>query len=277
MQFLVNGAWNKRLHVGAAAMNGLMAAQFASNGFKGAKDAIEGRDGFLNSYAPNSNPELVVSNLGKVYETSAIAIKPYPSCRYSHAAIDALREIREENNIEVEDIKDVEIGLPKTGWNIIGDPEAEKQHPQGVVDGQFSMPFVAAIALSEGDMQWDHYAKHLGKVETLALCKKVKTIVDPLPEAEFPKQMSGVVRVRTQNNRYEKFVKVPKGEPENFLSEAELQSKFNALAGPYIQRKQREELLKAVSNLSEVSDIGGMLKLTRSESSEKDSYARIAN
>lgn len=263
MQFLANGAWNKRLHVGAAAMNGLMAAQFAKQGFKGATDAIEGKDGFLNSYSPNPVPERVLANLGQVYETMAIAVKPYPACRYSHAAIDALKTLRAENHIDVKEIKDVEIGLPQTGWNIIGNPKTEKQNPKNTVDGQFSMPFVAAVALREGDMQWDHYAQHIGNAETLAMCKKVNTIVDPLAEAEFPMQMSGVARVRTAHGQYEKFVKVPKGEPENFLSEAELLNKFNGLVGPYIQRKQREELLDSLLNLHDAEDIGVLLQLTR--------------
>lgn len=268
MQFLANGAWNKRLHVGAAAMNGLMAAQFAKQGFKGATDAIEGKDGFLNSYAPNPVPERVLENLGKVYETLAIAIKPYPACRYSHAAIDAIKTLRTKNPIDVKEIQDVEIGLPRTGWNIIGSPQTEKQHPENVVDGQFSMPFVAAIALREGDMQWDHYARHLGNATTLALCKKINTIVDPLAEAEFPRQMSGVARVRTSHGQYEKFVKVPKGEPENFLSEAELINKFNGLVGHYIESKQREELLDMLLNLHDAKEVGVLLQLTRPGSSE---------
>ena len=46
MQFLVDGAWTKRFHVGYAAMNGLIAASFAREGFKGAVEAIEGKAGF---------------------------------------------------------------------------------------------------------------------------------------------------------------------------------------------------------------------------------------
>ena len=37
LQFLVNGAWNKRYQVGAAAMNGVIAATLAQQGFKGAR------------------------------------------------------------------------------------------------------------------------------------------------------------------------------------------------------------------------------------------------
>ena len=52
MQFLVNGAWTKRSHVGHAAMCGLIAATLAREGYKGAADALEGKWGFLHAYAP---------------------------------------------------------------------------------------------------------------------------------------------------------------------------------------------------------------------------------
>ena len=49
MQFLVDGAWNKPFHTGYAAMNGLVAACMAREGFRGAREAIEGRAGFLHA------------------------------------------------------------------------------------------------------------------------------------------------------------------------------------------------------------------------------------
>ena len=144
MQFLVDGAWTKRSHVGHAAMSGLIAASLARECFRGAVDAVEGKAGFLRSYAPNPVFENAVAGLGRVWETMAIAIKPYPACRYSHAAIDALLELRAAHGLDWKDVEAVEVGLPQTGWKIIGDPEADKQQPKNVVDGQFSMPFVAA-------------------------------------------------------------------------------------------------------------------------------------
>ena len=90
MQFLVNGAWTKRSHVGHAAMCGLIAATLAREGYKGASDAIEGKWGFLHAYAPAADAAKAVDGLGRRWETLKIAVKPYPSCRYSHAPIDGI-------------------------------------------------------------------------------------------------------------------------------------------------------------------------------------------
>ncbi len=268
MQFLVDGAWTKRLHVGYAAMSGLIAASLAREGFRGAVDALEGKAGFLRSYAPNPVVANAVAGLGRVWETMAIAIKPYPACRYSHAAIDALLELRAAHGLGWADVEAVEVGLPQTGWKIIGDPEADKQQPKNVVDGQFSMPFVAAVALREGAMQWDHYARHIRDPQTLALCKRIRTVVDPAAEAEFPRYMSGVVRVRTRGGALEKFVCVAKGEPENFVTAAELRSKFDGLVRPYLSERRCEELACALLALDQARDLGAVLRLTRPEQTD---------
>ena len=94
LQFLANGAWTKRFQVGWAACNGLMAATLVREGFKGASEALEGRHGFLHAYAPNPNPARAVQDLGTVFELMNTAVKPYPSCRYGHAGIDAALALR---------------------------------------------------------------------------------------------------------------------------------------------------------------------------------------
>ena len=93
MEFLADGAWTKRSHVGQAAQNGLMCAVMAGEGYKGVNDAFEGRRGFFHSYAPNAEPGKAVAGLGKTWETLRLALKPYPSCRYSHAAMLSLIHI----------------------------------------------------------------------------------------------------------------------------------------------------------------------------------------
>jgi 2-methylcitrate dehydratase PrpD len=264
MQFLVDGAWNKPYHTGYAAMGGLVAATMASEGFLGARESLEGRSGFLRGYAPNADMDAAVAGLGETFETMEIAVKPYPSCRYGHAAMDALIELRAANDIRFSDIESVEVGLPRTGWNLIGDSDSEKQSPENYVDGQFSMPFVAAVALREGKMGWDDYARHLNDTDTLALCKRIRTVVDPKAEAEFPAHMSGIVRVHTGKGNYESMVVTAKGEPENFLNAAEMRGKFDDLVSPYLDASQRERLASALLGLDKATDLGAVLALTRS-------------
>ena len=263
MQFLLDGAWTKRFHVGHAAMCGLMAATLAHEGFRGAADPFEGKAGFFHAYAPDPDPEKALKGLGEVWETMETAVKPYPSCRYSHAAMDALIELRAADDIKPEDVKSVEIGLPETGWKIIGDPEQAKHAPLGVGDGQFSMPFCAAVTLREGGMVWDDYARHIGDEKTLDLTRRVHTAPDPKAEAEFPNNLSAVARVKTTKGDYEAFVAVPKGEPGNFLKPEELRAKFDGLVGPYLLPARVDELASRLLAIHKEDDINEVLRLTR--------------
>lgn len=263
MEFLADGAWTKRSHVGQAAQNGLICAVMANEGFRGVKQAFEGKAGFFASYAPNSVPEKAVSALGEKWETMRLAVKPYPSCRYSHAAIDGLIALMEKHGIIEKDVTEVEIGLPRTGWNIIGDPVADKQNPKSVVDGQFSMPFCAAVVLQEGGLVWDDYAKHVDDAHTHALCKKVRTVVDERAEAEFPENMSAVTRIRTSKGEFETFVVAPKGEPGNFLTDDEFRTKFEGLCEPYLGRERTHRLAESLMDLDKANSVQSVMALSQ--------------
>ncbi len=264
MQFLTDGAWNKPFHVGYAAMSGLIAASLAHEGFRGAADAIEGSAGFLASYAPDPNPDEAVRKLGEEWETLDIAVKPYPSCRYGHAAMDALIALRTEHGLDADAVESVRVGLPRTGWRLIGDPEPEKQNPRNYVDGQFSMPFVAAVALCEGGMSWDSYAAHLEDPRTRSLCRRISSVVDPEVESHFPTHMAGSVRVRTRGgDELRKLVTVAKGEPGNFPAAGELRAKFDGLVGHYLPGNQRTALADALDAFDVAQSAGEALRISR--------------
>jgi 2-methylcitrate dehydratase PrpD len=269
MQYLANGAWTKRSHVGHAALCGLIAATLAAEGYRGAAAAIEGKWGFLHAYAPAADAAKVLAGLGSRWETLRIAIKPYPSCRYSHAPIEGIVALVRAHGIRAEEVREIAVGLPEPGWKITGDPLPEKQAPKSVVDGQFSMPFCAAVALRTGGLAWDDYARHLGDAHTLALCRKVRVFVDPRAQADFPAQMSGSVRIETARGAFETYVRVPKGEPENVLSAEELRAKFDGLVAPWLDARRREELARAIAALEEQRDIGAVLRLTRPEQAQR--------
>ena len=75
--------------------------------------------------------------------------------------------------------------------------------------------------------------------------------------------MSASVRIQTVRGAFNTYVRVPKGEPANFLSAAELRAKFDGLAGPYLSGRRRDELAGALLALDEAQDIGALLRLTR--------------
>ncbi|SDB49021.1 MmgE/PrpD family protein [Belnapia rosea] len=260
LQFLANGAWTKRFQVGWSAMNGLAAATLAREGFRGAAEAFEGKAGFLRAYAPNPVPERALQGLGQQFELMNTAVKPYPSCRYGHAGIDAAIEFHKELGLKAEEIEAVTMGLPNKGMLLVGAPLAYKQNPQNVVDGQFSGPFVVACGLVHGHMGWDSYAL-LQDPAVRSVLPKVTCVEDPEVQALFPEYMSGKLTLRARGQEHVRLVKIAKGEPENFLTEAELRAKFHGLVDAVLGRERAMQLADAVITLDRAADVNGMLRL----------------
>jgi len=259
LQFLANGAWTKRFQVGWAACNGLMAATLVREGFKGACEALEGKHGFMRAYAPNPTPERAVQDLGTVFELMHTAVKPYPSCRYGHAGIDAALALRAANDIKAGDITAIRLGLPKSGMLLIGEPAAKKANPENVVDGQFSGPFVISSALATGAMGWDSYTG-LQDPAIRSLLSKVTCEFDPEIEAEFPANMSGKLTIEAGGKTYTQKVVVPKGEPTNFLTENELRAKFAGLTDAVLGEERAARLADAVLGIDTTNDIAGLMR-----------------
>ena len=262
MQFLNDGSWTKRSHVGQAAQNGLNAAILAGEGFKGPKEAFEGKWGYLNSFVSGGDLSKALEGLGEKFETLNLGVKPYPSCRYSHAAIDGLLELKKEINFDVNDLEDVDVGLSETALNIIGYPIEEKQNPENVVDGQFSMPFCAALVLRNGSFTWDDYKSNLKNDDVLDLCKKVNVSPNKQAEECCPKYMSANVKIKVSGKVYEKFVKIPKGDPENFMTDQEFEDKFDGLTNPYLSEGKLNELKKFMLRIDNANSIKSLFELS---------------
>ncbi|MFC3075217.1 MmgE/PrpD family protein [Shinella pollutisoli] len=252
LQFLANGAWNKRYQVGEAAMKGLMAATLASEGFLGAADAIDGKHGFLAGYSDGADPARAAEGLGTAWETMAIGVKPYPACRYTHAAVDGLLALRREHGWTAGEIERIVVGLHRNGVILVGDPVDEKRRPRGIVAGQFSMPFAAAVALLRGRFGWDDYDL-LGTAEADALADRVAVVEDEsLAGAAHPFGATLAVTARGKTHRLR--VADPSGEPDTFPPDEAQAAKFRALAGPVLNAGT-DALLARLAGLRAAADV----------------------
>lgn len=254
LQFLVNGAWNKRYQVGEAAMKGLMAATLAASGFVGAEDAIDGKHGFLRGYSDGADPLRAVAGLGVVWETLRIGVKPYPACRYTHAAVDGLLALRRDLDLAPDEIEAVTVGLHRNGITLVGAPLAEKRRARSVVEGQFSMPFAAAVALLRGRFGWDDYDL-LGKPETEALAARVNVVREEnLENLRHP--FGATLTLRARNTDHRLRIADPSGEPETFPDAQAIAVKFSTLAGPVLNAGA-DTLLSRLRDLPQAPSLRG--------------------
>ncbi len=232
LQFLANGAWTKRYQVGAAAMNGLMAATLVTEGFKGSVAVLEGTHGFFQGYSGAADPAQAVKDLGTHWETLEIALKPYPSCRYTHAALDGLLALRAERHLTAGDITALTIGLHPNGITLTGAPLAEKRRARTIVEGQFSMPFTAAVALDQGRFGWDDY-KRLGEPGLDALADRITVVADPSLEG-LSHPFGATLMLTTPAGDMARRIPDPSGEPHLFPTDVALTGKFSTLSAPIL-------------------------------------------
>ena len=259
LQFLENGAWNKRLHTGLAAHNAVLALRFARAGAVGARAPLEGRNGFFRGFTDDADPERVVRTLGEAFAIDETGFKPYPSCRYSHAAIELLCEIVAQERLSPDAVEGIRIGLPRKGIDLIGIPETSKRAPEGIVDGQFSMYFLAAVALLRQRMTWDDY-ELLGDPLVARTMAKIRVEIDPEIEARFP-TMAASVEVVAGGRAFRRINWTPKGEPGKPMDWRELEQKFRALARAVYDDAHCTRIVEMVRSLELVGEIGELTSL----------------
>jgi 2-methylcitrate dehydratase PrpD len=261
LQFLANGAWTKRFQVGWASMAGFVAALLAREGFRGAAKPIEGKHGFLRAYAPQPVPELAIRDLGTTWELMHTGLKPYPSCRWGHAGIDAALALRKEHGLRNADIDCATLGISRAGMLLIGGPAEKKANPTNLVEAQFSGPFVIATALVTGEVGWDSY-QGLNDPQVRRLMQRIVCENDPEIEAHYPINMAGKLTIQAGGQIYTRTVIVPKGEPDNFLTETELRAKFCGLVEPVLRADRTARLIDQLLQLDHLPSVTALLELS---------------
>ena len=92
---------------------------------------------------------------------------------------------------------------------------------------------------------------------------KTVLVKDAGLEKNFPEEWPARVRIQLTNGaQYEKYVRFPKGDPENPLSWEELSAKFYSLAMLALPMSRCEQICHAVSELNSSTILRDVWKLT---------------
>jgi 2-methylcitrate dehydratase PrpD len=255
LEFLADGTWTKRLHPGLAAQNGILAAKLAAQGFRGPATILEGRYGFLICHSRKPRLGLVTLDLGENFEIMRTGVKPHACCRYMQSSIDALIDLASEHDIHPEQVKRIEVAVLEAGWPLVCEPQKRKYSPENVVDAQFSMPFGAAVALTDRAAGLDQFSsERVRSPQIKNLMGKVGLSKDLRLEKNFPDEWPASVEIELVNGkRFKRKVRYPKGDPENPMSWPELALKFGSLAARVFPRERCNQIVSSVRDLSATS------------------------
>jgi len=262
-QGLIEGRLVKRMQPGFAASAGVTSAFLAMKGITGSTDFLCGPYGYYNLYeAGQFDLKPVLESLGSHYSINDLSIKPYPSCRMTHASIDAALELRRAIGAAVPNIDQIDVIASKMVTEMVGKPFVLGTNPQ--VDAQFSIAYTVACALVRGDV-------FIGDFETgaiqdrhiKALADRVRVSVNPqLPAKDI---LHAEVTIKMKDGRtHGKAVSVPLGNPAKAMAAEKCREKFRkcvAYSGLDFDSAKIEELLSMIDSLEDIQDINRLIAL----------------
>lgn len=259
-EFLRDAADSKQLHTAKAAADGLMAACIARDGFTGARQILEGRQGMAAGMSSDADARWLTDGLGTRWALPETSFKFHASCRHTHPAADALLALMQENKLTAEDVVKVTAHVHQGALDVLG-PVTD---PQTLHQSKFSMGFVLAqIAVKGRAGLADFTEAALEDRELRQFHDKVKMVLDPEIDRAYPRRWMGRVSVKMRDGReLEKKISSPKGDPDNTLSRAELEDKALRLAlsaGAATETEMKAVIARAW-RLREESDVRDFLR-----------------
>jgi 2-methylcitrate dehydratase PrpD len=108
-------------------------------------------------------------------------------------------------------------------------------------------------------MNWDSYG-HLSDPAVRALLPLIKCEPDADAQAEFPANMAAKLTLEARGQTFTRMVRIPKGEPDNFLSDDELRSKFTALSAPVLGDDQSRQLAQLLLAIDAAPNLGPLVR-----------------
>lgn len=212
----------KPLNPGKAAENGLFAAMLANAGMKGPTEALEGPNGWFHAVTDEVDESCLKGSDHLLLHDCYF--KLYPSCRHTHCGIDAAIGLHAK--VKPAEIKSVNVYIYPNAIKLAG-----IRLPQDQDETKFSIPYTLACALLNGsygtaDMDPPRMTK-----DVLELIEKIRLIPDETME-DRAKGIRGtrVELVKADGTVLRETVLVPRGDPENPLTRADIVEKLHVCA-----------------------------------------------
>ncbi len=247
-----------------AARHGIFAALLAREGMTGPAPIFEGDMGFeklltgvplrvrVENWGNRSNGDFMILRT---------SIKFWPAEYHAQSAIEAALKLRPQIG-EPAQIESVRIESHGAAVDIIGS-EPEKWRPTHRETADHSLPYLVAVTLADGELTERQFtAERLADPVLSALVQRVKVERHEELSARYPEATGNIVTVRLRGGRaLSERVDYPRGHARNPLTDAEVETKFHALADPRLGRKRADAVLEWLWRLGEARDAAALMPL----------------
>jgi 2-methylcitrate dehydratase PrpD len=262
-QCILDGALTKRLQAGQAASSGVMAALLAREGFTGAHNIFLGRFGFFELYQPHGHDAArLLEGLGTNFRGDELSFKPYACGRPQHAILDAAIAAREQlalgTSVDLSEIAEVRVTAPTATIADQFNGAPNKRKPTQIVEAQFALPYLIAVALTHGRVGITEVAG-MGDARVLDIAGRMT--------GEATEQAINSVTVQLRDGRMASVATgIPLGSPRNRQSVDHLEIKFADCARNAVRPLSDDvvrQMTHAILHLEDVDDVARVLRDVR--------------
>jgi len=227
------------LHDGSGwgAMVGISSAILAEQGFTGAPALTVEED----RVAPHWD------DLGSFWQTEHQYIKPYPICRWAHAAIDGVRMLMLQHDLTHDQIAKIHINSFHEAACLFADM------PKSTSQAQYSLPFAVAVQAVYGRIGVDHISgAGLSDPVVAEVMGRITVAEEDRHNQRFPQGRWADVVIETDDGQVLKSGDIhARGGPESPMSRQEIIDKFMEFSAPTIGQTRASGLCEAVIGLTQ--------------------------
>ncbi|SOE73444.1 2-methylcitrate dehydratase PrpD [Burkholderia sp. OK233] len=252
--FIHDASQTKRMHTGRAAEGGLLAALLARENVSGPTQVFaDVWGGFFNAFAPDTQkPEALLHELGDTWKIMRCSIKPHASCRSTHAAVDATLDLLRDIKCDPDRLYNVHVRLSAFVEGMCGGRDL-----RNLASSQMSLPYAVASVLVYGHAGIAAYLEAARTDPRMAAMMERITLEVDLTMSDLDEPI--VTLTIADEMPRSRQVLTPLGDPRNPLSDADLLSKYHALAAMALDDTSASALAHAVLDLDNLADARTLL------------------
>jgi len=241
-----------------AAKSGVLSAQLAVNGVRAFEQPFEGHLGWYDLHTGDRSLAAgLLDGLGHDYLGTRVSFKPWPSCRGTHACIEATLNLVARHQISVSAVDKITLTV-NAAWKGLCEPTTRRRRPQTAMEAKSSLPFVVASALLNGPIKLTSFtpaAIHDEKV--LSLVDRIDCVLRD-GQGDWATTAGAVSLYLCDGRVLSETIVVSLGHPERPMSDSALMEKFlECVSYAYVpvERGRAVELGEAIMNLEATRDI----------------------
>ncbi len=238
-----SGQMIKPVNPARAAQGGILSALLVKNGVEGGAFPLESEKGWFHAMTDKVDGNMITDGLGETLEVSQCYFKPYPSCRHTHAGIEAAIELCK--GIDTTEIESVKLYTYKNAIKIAGQIVV----PEKDGDSKFSIHYSLACAILRGHFNLSDLELENNE-DIVEFTKKIELIED----SEMEIKEKGIRGARLElimkdKKALSKTVLVPKGDPESPFTIDDMREKLKGCIPENAEKKLIDKVIDYVNNM----------------------------